>query len=679
WFLPDCIEERIKDGMGGENGLLIVEQNFPPLTKTDLNQQIFTFNLRCTEITELINPITPERVEIKFKAYRQNLAELQICLADQKIEKTLTLIDSDRYFDYFSLDVIIPAETEFIKFYLILSQHKKKIYLGVNGFCDNLTDIQPFIFKNSPEQIFNTPDWVKHGIIYQIFPDRFYNGNHELDQDFSEWYYQQPAPGHDLPSGQEHNAFSLVDDWSDSSSLRADSKSPSRKANTNSFFGGDIPGVMKKLDYLSDLGITIIYFNPVFPARSNHHYDAADFLKIDPHLGSEQDFRELVSTCHQRGIKVILDVAFNHTGDTFWAFRDAVEKGPESEFYSWYEWKKWPLPSENNNFNPSDYYNCWWGFAHMPELDFDRSRLSPFENQIRDLEDADVNWPVVNHILDAARFWLKDMDIDGFRLDVPNEVPFWFWKIFREKVKSIKSEAYLVGEIWHDAREWVSGNYFDAVMNYAHFRDPVLNFFNLRKSTAEDFDARIRQGLVTYPRQAVQVMMNLLDSHDTYRFLEIADGDHTRLKLAVLFQMTFVGTPHIWYGDEIGMRGGKDPDCRRPFDWDYTRDQSKTELRDYFRNLIRCRKEHSELRIGEYRTLLAKDGLIGYKRTLDNEECIIIINNQNKKIDLKLEIQEKNVYWKDLLSKRNFILESGALLVHLSPWQGVILKKIKKG
>ena len=294
-----------------------------------------------------------------------------------------------------------------------------------------------------------------------------------------------------------------------------------------------------------------------------------------------------------------------------------MKKGPESEYYNWYEWKKWPMPdpAKTPNFKPSDYYECWWGYGEMPNLNYDLNEINPSENSIKNIDLAVPNWEVVNYVLDVAEYWISDMDLDGFRLDVPNEVPFWFWKLFREKVKSIKPDAYLVGELWSNAVDWVNDDYFDAVMNYAYFKDPVMRFFNQQSCNAKTFDIDLKPGLLSYPTQSTQVMMNLIDSHDTFRYLESANGDISRLKMAVLFQMTYVGTPHIWYGDEVGMMGAHDPDCRRPFNWKYTEDSEKVSLRDYYKKLIHIRKENSCLRTGSFDTLIAEGMVYGYFRS----------------------------------------------------------------
>ncbi len=330
--------------------------------------------------------------------------------------------------------------------------------------------------------------------------------------------------------------------------------------------------------------------------------------------------------CHRKGIRLILDFAFNHVGTGFSAFQDCLKNGKASPYFNWFDWYKFPLPKEiPADFQAIDYYQCWWGHASLPDLNYDLERLHPDENYLFDEKDAAVNQPLVDYLMRVVEFWLTEMDIDGFRLDVPNEVPFWFWKKFRQKVKSLKPEAYLVGEIWHNAEEWL-GNYFDAVMNYNYFREPMLHYFALQDLSGEKFLAALAGGLHNYGFTDLSLMMNLLDSHDTYRFLEAVNGDERKLKLAVLFQMGWIGVPHIYYGDEVGLRGGGDPDNRRPMNWNYFSDQHLSALHDFYAELLEIRKSHLCLVYGDVRIKLY-DELILLERILGEESILIIINN----------------------------------------------------
>jgi len=517
---------------------------------------------------------------------------------------------------------------------------------------------------------FEVPGWVSEGIIYQIFPDRFCNGNPANDPDFHEWYYdhsQTPPPaGKYLKPHQEY--FHLITNWSDISGLRQSPYLPKGKPDWWCFYGGDIAGVRQKLDYLSDLGINIIYFNPLCQAKSNHKYDAADFMTIDPHFGTAKEFRSFVTLCHGQGIRVIVDIAFNHTGETFWAFRDCLEKGPQSEYWYWYDWLKWPVPHPlPPNFKPRQYYQCWWGIKDMPDLNYDLSRSAEEENSVTDIKQAIPNQPLLDYLFACVKWWLLEMDIDGFRLDVPNEVPFWFWKLFRQKVKFLKPESWLVGEIWQNPFIWVSDEYFDSVMNYANFKDPVLDYFVKRSIDKQAFLTRLHQALHCYPPSAVKAMMNLLGSHDTWRLWELARQHPERAWLAVLFQMTYIGTPHIYYGDEIGMPGKKDPDNRRPFDWHWEQEPAARQIRQFYQDLIRFRKTHPVLQTGDLR-FIQHPALVIFERFDQSGTIRVVINNEKRTMSYQTSPADVSVLYAwnsniDILKERLSLPPYSALII----------------
>ena len=670
------------DGFGGKNSVLIVDETFEKVNIIKGDGLFLNYGISTYQSLESVNPLSPISIEFKAKAHINDVEEIYL-LVKKDTSSQLYLMDQvadDGSFEYFQKVIPLISENEEFDYCFIYYDGDNRLYLLDRGFSSINDEDKYFHYSKALVQPFFTPDWVKNGIIYQIFTDRFYDGSVENNPTFEEWYYNgvntPPPDGELLNKYTEY--YHIVDEWNDYSGLV---KSPYHYPDSegyqpdyNSFYGGDINGIYQKLDYLEDLGVTIIYFNPLFESKSNHKYDAVDYMKLDPHFGTEEEFKLFVREAHDRGIKIILDVAFNHTGETFWAFQDGMKNGPESKYYDWYEWKKWPIPdlSKTDNFKPIDYYECWWGYGHMPNLNFDFDQNNPSENSIKDISLANPNWEVVNYVLDVGEYWISDMDLDGFRLDVPNEVPFWFWKLFRDKVKSIKPDAYLVGELWSNAVDWVNDDYFDGVMNYAYFKDPVMRFFNTRQCTAKDFDRDLKQGLLSYPVQATQVMMNLIDSHDTFRYLESCNGDISKLEMAVLFQMTYVGTPHIWYGDEIGMMGAHDPDCRRPFDWDYTEDPNKLALHDHYKKLIQIRKDYSSLRTGAFSTLIADDMVYGFLRS-DEESSIAVVLNNDTKIN-KITIPLDTDYALDLLTGKEYVVKDGLVQIELDAMTGVILK-----
>ena len=674
----------VEDGFGGKNSAIVVDDSFEKVILKKNDGLILEYGIPIEQSIQTVNPLSEYKIEFKTKSHKDDVESVFLVKENELIK--MKKIASDNSYDYYQKIITIDTKNAQFEYCFLYKDGSENLYLLDGEFSKNKEESKFFKYSSDIVEPFFTPDWVKDGIIYQIFPERFYNGNKQNDPDFKEWYYDGvniPPPKGTLYK-KYTEFYHIEDDWYNYSGLK---KSPYHLPNDegyqpdyNSFYGGDIEGIKKKLDYLEDLGITIIYFNPLFEAKSNHKYDAVDYMKIDPHFGTNEDFRNFVKEAHDRDIRVIIDCAFNHTGETFWAFQESIKKGPESKYYNWYEWKKWPLPDsqkisslKDGVFKPLDYYECWWGFGHMPNLNFDFANPNQAENSIKNIELADPNWEVVNYILDVAEFWVSDMDIDGFRLDVPNEVPFWFWKLFNEKVKSIKPDAYLVGELWSNAVDWVNNDYYDAVMNYAYFKDPVMRFFNSRSCNAKTFNKDLVQGLHTYPTQATQVMMNLIDSHDTFRFLESCNGDVLRLKLATLFQMTYVGTPHIWYGNEIGMMGGHDPDCRRPFNWKYDQQDSNVDLRNYYKKLIDIRKKYSSLRTGNFNAILADGMVYGYEREDDDSKITIIINNDTKINKVAIPMNSQNVL--ELVTQKEYEIKDGILEIELEAMSGLILKK----
>ncbi|MCF7918833.1 MAG: alpha-glucosidase C-terminal domain-containing protein [Candidatus Cloacimonetes bacterium] len=677
WVTDPNAVSFVDDGFGGQNSVIVVDDRYPAVTMEKGDGEFLQYGLPFGQSIETINPLNPGLIELKTRVHNNDVEHVSVWIDDLVLEMKLVAVDNSfSYFQY--MYELSKAQGEF-DYTFMIEDGGKIWYMTNSGYSTGASDR----FHYSPETVeaFYTPDWVKDGIVYQIFPERFANGDKANDPDFKEWYYEgvniPPKPEELLPKYRPY--YHLIKDWYDISGL---TKSPYHAPNQdgyqpeyNSYYGGDIAGIQQNLDYLSDLGITIIYFNPLFQAKSNHKYDAADYMKLDPHFGTNEEFRAFVADCHARGIKIIIDCAFNHTGETFWAFQDGVKKGKESEYWDWYEWKKWPLPDTNSpGYKPSDYYECWWGFGEMPNLNYDLTLSNPEENSLKNMADADPNMPVVNHVLDVVDFWIGDMDLDGFRLDVPNEVPFWFWKLFRERVKANKEDAWLCGEIWSNAVDWVNNDVFDSVMNYAYFKDPVQRFFNMRQCSAATFDRDLKPGLLTYPTQSAQTMMNLIDSHDTFRYLETAKGDVSTLKLAAFFEMTYVGAPHIWYGDEIAMMGKHDPDCRRPFNWKYKDNPKAVDLLDYYKKIIAIRKENDALRRGSFKTLLTDGMVYAYQREFKNDKIVMLINNEasEKMIELPLDTGMRSV--NDLITGEQYQVNNGKITVKAAPYTGYIFK-----
>ncbi len=618
---PNCTE-CAEDPFGGVHSLLVVEATIQDKNWDDVLGHNAHRNL---ESYIKYYRYARDCVELRFSWYPNMIDNITLVLEEAALP--MQRVGKNSLYEVFS--VCFKPRYKLIRYHLQLQSGVSIYHYSADGIIQQDADIQPIEQDLQSLPLFEIPAWVGESIVYQIFPDRFCNGNPQLNPDFHERYYQDcrtaPPEGELLPSNHEY--FHFVHDWKDIAGLKQSPYLPEGKPDWWSFYGGDIAGVLSKLDYLCELGINLLYFNPLWQAKSNHKYDSANFMTIDPHFGSVEDMKSFVHEANKRGIRIILDVAFNHTGETFWAFRDCVQKGSASEYWNWYDWHNWPLPSPlPEDFKPKEFYQCWWGIKDMPDLNYDLSRPHPDENAIRDINAATPNLPLVEHILLVVRWWLLEIGIDGFRLDVPDEVPFWFWELFRHEVKRCKPDAWIVGEIWHNAAQWVNEKYFDAVMNYAYFKNPVTEFYLLRQITQEEFVSKIESGLSVYPNHALAAMMNLLGSHDTLRIFELAEGNITALKQAIIFQMCFPGVPHIYYGDEIAMAGGADPDNRRPFDWDWEERPEAKELRDCYRELIALRKANDVFTMGSFSFAHIQEGLLAFCRTLGERSALIVQN-----------------------------------------------------
>ncbi|MCP4547220.1 MAG: hypothetical protein GY835_12245 [bacterium] len=639
------------DGFGGENSVLNVDGRFEGVDRKRGDGKIDEGSLQFTPGFPDLNRVTERMLEVTFRTAADDVDEVTVFFnspisSQSNPSLAMTLVASDNINDLWRAEINHPNEDLGLLFRVkdaaaclvydadgIRASNVDRAARDINRIGDLG---RPLSVTLADLPTFFTPDWVKDGIFYQIFPDRFRNGDKSNDPDFTEWYYQG---ANKLPrSGKTNDEyFHMVEDWNNYGGLTRSPYRTDGRPDYFSFYGGDIAGVQEKLDYLVDLGVTILYFNPVTEGKSNHKYDATDYNTVDPHFATKEEFRSFVDEAHARDIRVVVEAVYNHCGDTHWAFVDSRDKGRESEYWNWYEWKKWPLP-KSKGYKAADYYECWWGFGLHPNLNFDLSRPDGQESGVKDITQAQPNMPVVDHLLGVAEYWLTEMDVDGFRMDVPNDVPFWFWNLFNEKVKSIKPDAYLLGELWGYSPDWIGPDIFDATMNYKYFRDPVTRWIGRGAGNAASFEKAMAPGRTGYPSQAVQVMMNLYDSHDTVRFKTLAGGDARRLRMAALLNLTYLGVPHIWYGNEIGMEGEKDPDCRRPFYWNYTDNPERVSMHAYYRKLCHIRQEHEALRRGSLRVVKARGDDYAFLREGGGERIISLIHNGESSGVVKLDL-----------------------------------------
>ncbi|WP_026590147.1 alpha-glycosidase [Bacillus sp. UNC437CL72CviS29] len=468
----------------------------------------------------------------------------------------------------------------------------------------------PFIHE---QDVFKASSWIKDTVWYQIFPERFANGDPACNPvDTLPWASTDPTP-------------------------------------TN-FFGGDFAGIIQRLDYLVELGISGIYFTPIFAAHSNHKYDTIDYMEIDPQFGTKETFKKLVIACHERGIKVMLDAVFNHSGYFFDKFQDVLEKGEQSRYINWFHIHEFPIVTE-----PLPNYDTFAFTPYMPKLNT-------------------AHPDVKEYLLEVGRYWVREYHIDGWRLDVANEVDHNFWREFRSEVKAINPEVYILGEIWHDALPWLQGDQFDAVMSY-----PVTNalhsYFANETIGASEFMEQITASLHSYSMNVNEAAFHLLDSHDTPRILTACSENKDKVKLLYIFHLSFIGSPCIYYGDEIGMDGGMDPECRKCMIWD--EDKQDKALFKHIQTLISLRKQYKAFGShGAFQFIEANDeqGYISYTKTYGEETIFIVLNPTNNEISapIPFDISSKKIV--NLYTNEEFSAEANSLQVTLPSYGFSILK-----
>lgn len=439
----------------------------------------------------------------------------------------------------------IKPEYKRLKYYFELQTDSERWFYFEDGFVSEAQmqlegrSRQCFVFPwMNPADIPVTPDWVNETIWYQIFPERFCNGDPSIN------------PEGTLP-------------WRNKGSVT-----------NKEFFGGDLQGIINKLDYIQGLGVSGLYLTPINEAPTSHKYDTTDYTKIDPHFGSEETMITLVREAHNRGIRIMLDGVFNHSGQEFVPWLDVKEKGPQSEYWDWFMINEWPFKQDGGCAYAKQYYTFAF-FDSMPKLNTNNPKVREY-------------------LIGVCENWVRNYDVDGIRLDVANEISHTFCKELRTHLKAIKPDIYILGEIWHDAMPWLRGDEFDAVMNYP-LAESIKDFWIDKSLTNEDFEYTINRCYTGYMQQTNDVLFNLLDSHDTKRLRsDVKNLDEYFQQLAVLFTMP--GSPCIYYGTEIAMEGGYDPDCRRCMPWEEIDAGVYDERIQIVRSLLQLRRAEPLLR-----------------------------------------------------------------------------------
>lgn len=477
-----------------------------------------------------------------------------------EMERTAHELD----FDYYEVTFDSPYPR--VCYYFELNGGNEALYLYADIFSPQLP-LERSEFYQYPflrrEEIATVPDWLKHAVVYNIFPDSFASGKRSIRGTPSETAWK--------------NGLTL-----------------------KSRLGGTIRGIRENLDYIAGLGFNCLYLNPIFTAGEYHKYDLLDYFHVSPNLGTDEEFRELVEQAHSLGLRVMIDGVFNHCSWHFFAFDDVVRSGEASRYQDWFY--DLPLPVSRP---PEGTAPGYASFAYEPKM----PKLNTSNPEVRD------------YFMAVCAHWIREYHVDGWRLDVANEVDREFWRAFRRTARAIDSNSVMIGEIWENAESWLRGDMFDSAMNY-DFRKHCRDFFAVGRINAAQFSARITQMLHRYPTGIMQGQLNLLDSHDVSRFLSLCGNDLNRLRLAEVFLFTMPGTPCVFYGDELGIGGTSEENYRGAMPWD----DPPCDLRDFFQSLVSLRREDDVLALGSWRPLCAEGQLYIYARRLGNRTVTVALN-----------------------------------------------------
>ncbi len=433
------------------------------------------------------------------------------------------------------------------------------------------------------EEMFEVPQWAANKVVYQIFPSRFAT-TQPVDKEL--WYKAPITPMDDLH--------------------------------------GNLRGIIEHLDYIKDLGIDVVYLTPIFKSNSCHKYDTIDYYQVDPSFGTTEDLKELVQKSHERGMKVVLDAVYNHTGREFFAFQDILEKGEKSKYLDWYFIDELPPRGE---WGEIPNFKCFGYYGGMPKLNL-------------------KNPEVEKYITDVACYWIKECDIDGWRLDVGDEISHFFWKNFRKAIKAVKKDMLIIGEIWHYAGDFLEGDEWDTVMNYPFY----LNLIDLladEKINVSQFVQNLGYLKGRLNKKCYPLMWNLIDSHDTARFLHLCHDNKKKQHLAAAFQLLLPGMPMVYYGDEYAMPGANDPDCRRGMYWD--EEYQDKEMYNWYKKLMQIRKAHACIVEGEMIETIAND---------DEDTIVMIRKNGEETIAMLFNCGNSAKEFNEYAEKHNLLTDS---------------------
>lgn len=540
-------------------------------------------------MSEYAYALDESHVVFRLRTAREDIEKCYLYYGDRACRHTpvpftqvqMELVAQSDLFDYYEVKLNSPYQRVCYYFHLE-SKGESTLYYG-DMFMDECVDDRceyyqfPFIHR---ADIITLPKWTEQAVVYNIFPDSFASDRRYISGEGEEISYKGTT--------------------------------------VRGKHGGTIYGIMKNVDYFLELGINVVYLNPIFAAGEYHKYDLVDYFHIDPCFGTDDDFKKLVQVLHENNIKIIIDGVFNHCGWNFFAFDDVVENGENSIYKDWFYDLTFPV-IKPDSWEEYPNYSCFAYERKMPKLNTNHPQLMEYFGKV-------------------CKHWITEFQIDGWRLDVANEVNDDFWRMFYKAAKEEKADILIIGEVWESANHWLEKGIFDSAMNY-DLRKHTRRFFAEEEIDAAEFDARVTNMRMRYREQTAMAQLNLLDSHDVSRFLSLCQGDRGKLELAVLFQMTFIGMPCIFYGDEQGIEGMKEDDYRQPMYW-----KDNNRLFDFYQKVISLRKSHKSMQSGGFRTIKADKNskVYIYERYLEEEVIRIILNMEYDDIGME-DIQEEQV------------------------------------
>ena len=495
-------------------------------------------------------------------------------------KKEMVIVAETELFTYYQVEVSV-FRNRYRYYFEFIDNNDESFEYNERGFVNKnfkYNDMNSFQFPYiAEEDLYEEEKWLQESIIYQIFPDRFCNGDNSKNIEGT------------LSWGKG-------------------------KVNTKSMYGGDLRGVIKKLSYLKELGVNLIYLTPVFKSTTNHKYNTRDYFDIDPQFGTINEARELVEKAHNNGIKIIFDAVFNHSGSDFFDFKDLIKNQQKSKYKEWYFIDSWPVSQAKDK-----YYTFANGCENMPKLNTN-------------------NEEVKEYLLSVGEYWIKEIGIDGWRLDVCDEVGHEFWRAFRKRIKKANKNTIIIGEIMHEANSFLKGDQLDGIMNYP-FKNAIIDFFGKNIINAREFLDIMAENRVLYMDSIIRQMWNLIGSHDTKRIYNECEGNINKIKLAIAYQFLYIGVPYIYYGDEIGLDGEDDPDNRKCMIWD--EENQNKDLLNFYKMMIKLRKANKELIYGDFEEIYCKDDLLAFKRVLKDTNILVLFNNSDKDEAIELNLNCK--------------------------------------